>query len=177
MTTDQKVRGSNPFERAEVSRSNTGKLVRYSFTQGGSGSHSGRHVGSQIDISPSEIYRNVSACFLVLVSCRPQGYPRSAHKDGQNHFDGFATRRSASQAANCAEIKWLPAKVEKVKEQELYTIDQACAQLAISRASLYRLIDEKQIARIKIGKSARISRQALERFVSARTQEVYDAWN
>jgi excisionase family DNA binding protein len=101
----------------------------------------------------------------------------SAHKDYQNHSRGFARRRFASQAANCAEIKWLPAKVEKVKDQELYTIDQACAQLAISRASLYRLIDEKQIARIKIGKSARISRKALERFVSARTQEVYDAWN
>jgi excisionase family DNA binding protein len=101
----------------------------------------------------------------------------SAHKDYQNHLRDFARRRFASQAANCAETKWLPAKVEKVKEQELYTIDQACAQLAISRASLYRLIEEKQIVRIKIGKSARISRQALERFVSARTQEVYDAWS
>jgi excisionase family DNA binding protein len=104
-------------------------------------------------------------------------YQLSAHKDDQNHFDGFATRRSASQAAKCAKLKWLPVKVQKVKDQELYTIDQACAQLAISRASLYRLIEEKQIVRIKIGKSARISRQALERFVSARTQEVYDAWS
>jgi excisionase family DNA binding protein len=101
----------------------------------------------------------------------------SAHKEYQSHSRDFVRRVNASQAANCAENKWLPAKVEKVTEQDLYTIDQACAQLAISRATLYRLIDEKQIARIKIGKSARISRQALERFVSARTQEVYDAWN
>ena len=177
MTTDQKVRGSNPFERADVSRSNTGKLVRYSITQVGSGSHLGRQVSSQINISLSEIYLNVSACFLVLMLIRPQGYPRSAHRERQDQLNDFGRRVNASQAAICAEVKWLPVKVQKVKDQELYTIDQACAQLAISRASLYRLIDEKQIVRIKIGKSARISRQALERFVSARTQEVYDAWN
>jgi excisionase family DNA binding protein len=64
-----------------------------------------------------------------------------------------------------------------MREQYLYTIAQACAKLAISRASLYRLINNHEIACIKIGRSSRISEQALERFVSARTKAVYDAWS
>jgi excisionase family DNA binding protein len=63
-----------------------------------------------------------------------------------------------------------------MKDQQLYTIAQACSKLAISKASLYRLIKNGEITCIKIGSSSRISEQALERFVSARTQAVYDAW-
>ena len=140
------------------------------------GSHLGSQASSHRNISLLEISSKLSTGRLVSLQISWKRDQLSAHKDHQSHSRDFVRRRFASQAANCAETKWLPAKVEKVMEQDLYTIDQACAQLAISRATLYRLIEEKQIARIKIGKSARISRQALDRFVSARTQAVYDAW-
>ena len=64
-----------------------------------------------------------------------------------------------------------------MSKSKLFTVDEACQHLSISRASLYRLIQTKEIACIKIGRSSRISEQALERFVSARTKAVYDAWS
>ncbi len=63
-----------------------------------------------------------------------------------------------------------------MQEQHLFTIAQACEQLAISRATLYRLISDHQIACLKIGRSSRISRQSIERFVSERTKAVYETW-
>jgi len=63
-----------------------------------------------------------------------------------------------------------------MSKSKLFTIDEACQQLAISRASLYRLINNQQIICLKIGRSSRISEQSLERFVSGLTQAVYDAW-
>jgi excisionase family DNA binding protein len=63
-----------------------------------------------------------------------------------------------------------------MSKSKLFTIDEACQHLSISRASLYRLIHSHEIACIKIGRSSRISEQAIERFVAARTQAVYDAW-
>jgi excisionase family DNA binding protein len=64
-----------------------------------------------------------------------------------------------------------------MSKSKLFTIDEACQHLSISRASLYRLIHSHEIACIKIGRSSRISEQALERFVLVRTQAVYDAWS
>jgi excisionase family DNA binding protein len=64
-----------------------------------------------------------------------------------------------------------------MSKSKLFMVDEACRHLSISRASLYRLIQSKEIACIKIGRSSRISEQALERFVSTRTKSVYDAWS
>jgi len=80
-----------------------------------------------------------------------------------------------------SEISWFRKRniIEEflMSKSKLFTVDEACQHLSISRASLYRLIQTKEIACIKIGRSSRISEQALERFVSARTKAVYDAWS
>jgi excisionase family DNA binding protein len=60
--------------------------------------------------------------------------------------------------------------------QLLYTIDQAADALAISRASMYRLISGKQIVTITIGRCRRVSLQALEGFIQAKTKSEYASW-
>lgn len=47
----------------------------------------------------------------------------------------------------------------------LYTIEQASAQLAIGRTRFYEIIRRGEIETVKIGRSRRITRQALEAFV------------
>ena len=172
MTTDQKVRGSNPFERAEVSRANTGKLVRYSITKSNLGSHS----GSQVQLSSLAKNRDYALCLLVLLHFSCESLWLSAHCVVDVRKYGFGLSGYACRAGKCAIAKRHFSRTHQMREQHLYTIAQACAKLAISRASLYRLISNHEIACIKIGRSSRISEQALERFVSVRTQAVYDAW-
>jgi len=60
--------------------------------------------------------------------------------------------------------------------QLLYTVDQAAQALAISRSSIYRLIANKEIVTLKIGRSRRISQQALEGFIKAKTKSEYASW-
>jgi excisionase family DNA binding protein len=96
------------------------------------------------------------------VCCR--GLPHVVLKDGQDSSgNSWFRKRDSFQGFHMSKSK-------------LFTIDEACQHLSISRASLYRLIQNHEIACIKIGRSSRISEQALERFVSVRTQAVYDAW-
>ncbi len=174
---DQKVRGSNPFERAEVSRSNTGKLVRYSSIQSRASSHSSSHSGSQVQILLLEKSAIHPSCHLVHVEISWKCDRLSAHGEVCVRKYGFGLSGYAGRAGKCAVVKRHSFRTHLMREQHLYTIAQACAKLAISRASLYRLINNHEIACIKIGRSSRISEQALERFVSARTKAVYDAWS
>jgi len=58
----------------------------------------------------------------------------------------------------------------------LYTVEQAASELSISRATLYRLITNKQIVSVKIGKSRRVSQQALEAFIEQKTKNEYATW-
>lgn len=51
--------------------------------------------------------------------------------------------------------------------QLLYTVTQACEALAIGRTQLYELINKELIETVKIGKSRRISREALETFIAS----------
>jgi excisionase family DNA binding protein len=52
------------------------------------------------------------------------------------------------------------------REKALYSIPEACEYLGnISRASLYRLVDESKIRRVKIGRISRITRSSLDEFV------------
>lgn len=51
--------------------------------------------------------------------------------------------------------------------QLLYTVAQACEVLAIGRTQLYELINKDLIESVKIGKSRRISREALEAFIAS----------
>ena len=67
-------------------------------------------------------------------------------------------------------------KRRNMTTQLLYTVDQAARVLAMSRSSIYRLIANKEIVTIGIGRSRRISHQALEGFVKAKTQVEYASW-
>jgi excisionase family DNA binding protein len=53
------------------------------------------------------------------------------------------------------------------RERGLFTIEEAAEYLRISRAGVYRLIDQGSLKRIKLGKSARIPRASLEAFVAS----------
>jgi excisionase family DNA binding protein len=67
-------------------------------------------------------------------------------------------------------------KRRRMTTQLLYTVDQAAQVLAISRSSIYRLIANKEIVTLEIGRSRRISHQALEGFIKAKTKIEYASW-
>ncbi len=50
----------------------------------------------------------------------------------------------------------------------LVSVRQAAETLAISRSSIYNLIDAEQLTPIRIGRSVRFPVEQLERFVAAR---------
>jgi excisionase family DNA binding protein len=52
---------------------------------------------------------------------------------------------------------------------ELLSPAQACASLAISRPTLYRLMARGEISAIKIGRGTRIQSAEIERFVASRS--------
>lgn len=54
---------------------------------------------------------------------------------------------------------------------QLLTIKQASATLSVSRATLYRFIKRGDINVVYLGRSVRISKNELERFVDLRIQE------
>ena len=47
----------------------------------------------------------------------------------------------------------------------LYSINEVCSQLSLSRASLYRLINRGEIEAVKKGRNTRISGQSLEEYI------------
>lgn len=53
-----------------------------------------------------------------------------------------------------------------VKEQLAYTVSEAAALLSLSRSLMYELINAGKIETVRIGRSRRITRAQLERFVS-----------
>ncbi len=55
--------------------------------------------------------------------------------------------------------------------QLLLTIEQAAACLAISRAHAYRLVQRGELPAIRLGRSRRITRVALEAFVERLASE------
>jgi excisionase family DNA binding protein len=67
-------------------------------------------------------------------------------------------------------------KRRNMTTQLLYTVEQAAQALAISRSSMYRLIGSKEIVTIGIGRSRRVSHQALEGFINAKTKSEYASW-
>lgn len=46
------------------------------------------------------------------------------------------------------------------------TVDEAAAELRVSRRTLYRLIESGELPRVKIGSTTRITRAALEHYVA-----------
>jgi excisionase family DNA binding protein len=50
-------------------------------------------------------------------------------------------------------------------EAELLTVEQVVALLQLARSSIYRLMDLGELRRVKVGRSARIPRSEVERFL------------
>lgn len=59
----------------------------------------------------------------------------------------------------------------KTSQKLVYTVAEACEQLSISRAQLYRLMDMGQLASIKVGRSRRVTAKQLDAFVHALEQQ------
>jgi excisionase family DNA binding protein len=57
-----------------------------------------------------------------------------------------------------------------MSDRMLYRAEQAAEQLGVSRATLYELIRTGALTSIKIGRSRRISRAALETYVAGLTE-------
>jgi excisionase family DNA binding protein len=51
---------------------------------------------------------------------------------------------------------------------QLLTVNQAAARLAVGRVTVYELIRDGQLASLKIGKARRIPERAVEAFIEAR---------
>jgi excisionase family DNA binding protein len=169
-STDQKVRGSNPFERAEVSQHLQGNS-HFAYC----------YLRYQIAKQLAKVF---SACgklgifYAILIrrtslTCATLGMARLAANKRPIHW----TRRS--KIALGAIWKVAPPSSNqrrKMTTQLLYTVDQAAQALAISRSSIYRLIANKEIVTLEIGRSRRISQQALEGFIKAKTKSEYASW-
>tara|TARA_B100000678_G_scaffold290613_1_gene303995 strand:- start:7068 stop:7268 length:201 start_codon:yes stop_codon:yes gene_type:complete len=60
-------------------------------------------------------------------------------------------------------------------EPELITIEQFCERYAVSRSTLYRLVESDDISLIKIGRASRIRLEEAERW--ARGLPGYEDWD
>lgn len=52
----------------------------------------------------------------------------------------------------------------------LLTVSEAAAALRISRSSIYRLFDARELAWVQIGASRRVTSAEIHRFIAAHTQ-------
>jgi excisionase family DNA binding protein len=53
----------------------------------------------------------------------------------------------------------------------LYTLDEVCDLTSLSRATLYRRIGSGQLVSIRVGRSRRVSAEALRRFITVLERE------
>lgn len=56
--------------------------------------------------------------------------------------------------------------------ERLLTVREACERLALSKAKVYRLLAEGELASVHIGKSRRIPASELEAFIARHVEEV-----
>ena len=170
-STDQKVRGSNPFERAEVSQHLYGN---YHFAY--------CYLRYQLAKQLAKVFLEcgkLGLLYAILIRClsRACGTLDMARLTAIRCSNYWAER-----SRNALVVNWKvapPSSTSKrcnMTTQLLYTVDQAAQVLAISRSSLYRLITSKEIVTIGIGRSRRVSHQALESFIKAKTQSEYASW-
>ena len=170
MTTDQKVRGSNPFERAEVSQRLYGNYhfgycyLRYQLAKQLAKVFLGC---GKLGLLYAILIRGLSPACGTLGTARLTATRRPIRWTGRSKNALLAIWKVAPLSSS---------KRRNMTSQLLYTVEQAAQALAISRSSMYRLIGSKEIVTIGIGRSRRISRQALEGFIKAKTQSEYASW-
>jgi len=74
-------------------------------------------------------------------------------------------------------LERMSRKLGTILNQKLYTVKTLCSYLSISRATLYRLIQQGMLEPLHIGPSTRFTESEVERFITrqqrqARSQEV-----
>jgi len=171
LTTDQKVRGSNPFERAEVSQRLYGNYhfaYCYLLNQLAKQLAKVFSVCGKNGLLYAILIRRIRVIHATFVLARLAAIKRPIHWTGRS-------KNALVEIWKVAPPN-LSIKRRRMSTQLLYTIEQAARVLAISRSSVYRLITSKEIVTIGIGRSRRVSHQALEGFIKAKTQSEYAAW-
>ncbi len=58
-----------------------------------------------------------------------------------------------------------------MQEPRLFTIPEAASELKVSRSAIYRLITAGQLKAVHIGRSVRIRREELERFLESASDQ------
>ena len=170
MTTDQKVRGSNPFERAEVSQHLHGNshfaycYPRYQLAKQLAKVFS---ACGKVRMLYVILIRRLSLTCATFVVARLAAIRSSVRWAGRSRYALVKKWKVAPHSSS---------KRRNMTTQLLYTVEQAAQVLAISRSSMYRLIVSKEIITIGIGRSRRVSHQALEGFIKNKTQSEYASW-
>ena len=62
-----------------------------------------------------------------------------------------------------APVRYIQSMAEEIKR--LFTVNEACTYLSISRMSLYRMMGRKEIATVKIGNRTLFDKRDLDEFI------------
>ncbi|OQB72535.1 MAG: Helix-turn-helix domain protein [Deltaproteobacteria bacterium ADurb.Bin135] len=62
-----------------------------------------------------------------------------------------------------APVRYIQSMAEEIKR--LFTVNEACTYLSISRMSLYRMMERKEIAPVKIGNRTLFDKRDLDEFI------------
>jgi len=62
-----------------------------------------------------------------------------------------------------APVRYIQSMAEEIKR--LFTVNEACTYLSISRMSLYRMMERKEIAPVKIGNRTLFDRKDLDELI------------
>jgi excisionase family DNA binding protein len=169
-STDQKVRGSNPFERAEVSQRLYGNYhfaYCYLLNQLAKQLAKVFSVCGKLAMLCAILIRRIPVIHATFVLARLAAIRSSVCWAGRSRYALVKNWKVAPPST---------IKRRNMTTQLLYTVEQAAQVLAISRSSIYRLIVSKEIVTIGIGRSRRVSHQALEGFINAKTKSEYASW-
>ena len=170
-TTDQKVRGSNPFERAEVSQRLYGN---YHFANCYLSHQLAKQLAKVFSVCGklAMLYASPTPCMsgtcVTFVLARLAAIRSSVRWARRSRFALAKNWKVAPPTST--------RKRRNMTTQLLYTIEQAAQVLAISRSTVYRLVTSRELVTIGIGRSRRVSHQALEGFIKAKTQSEYASW-
>ncbi len=61
-----------------------------------------------------------------------------------------------------------------LSEQEILTVDEACAILKVSRKTIYNLINSGDLAAVKVGRGWRIMNSTLEKYLKGENRSEGD---
>ena len=125
--------------------------------------------------SLSDSYRT-TYLYIVQKATRINRPKRLFEQMFQTIFSCFNSSQLKPRNLVC-HLERMSKKLGTILNQHLYTVKTLCSYLSISRATLYRLIQQGKIEPIHIGSSTRFTESEVDRFLTrqlkqARIQEV-----